>query len=85
MLHRRTYDTLSDEGTVLLWEKGVHGGIIVVKESPSTYAVWHESWDESLEQIKRYDLHDISDATKEHDFTESQEIAKGLMKLVVWA
>lgn len=83
MLHRKTYDTLSDIGTVLHWEVSTIGGLIAVQEKElSAITIWHESWQESLEPIATYDLKVSGSLVTPANFGEAQEFGKALVASV---
>jgi len=83
MLHRRTYDLLSDTGTVIHWQAFPEGGLIVVQDEPSVFTVWREAWDESVVSVGTFDVL-IDGAPHDVTFPVAQEIAKGLLASAVW-
>lgn len=82
MLHRKTYDTLSDTGTVLDWKVFPEGGVIVVQDSPTVLTVWHESWGETLRALKSYNIHDSDGPQPMNTFKEAQVVAQCILVLV---
>lgn len=82
MLHRDTFDRLSDIGTVLTWELSEKlGGYIVVWDNESTFTVWHESWEGDLTELDSLVL--IGSPHEIDTFALAQDLAKGHLRKVL--
>lgn len=84
MLHRRTFDTLTEsDSKVLAWQTTVRGGFAVTLDTPGVFSLWLEGWDETLVKHAEYDLRKDTEPYEVQTLKEAITIGEVILSQIV--